>query len=70
MLNAKAKSELKEVGFLGRLWCTSIVDTPFYKNYIKLILLQSLSYWEEQNKKKKKRERGKDLKAFAWEMAY
>lgn len=66
MLNAKAKSELKEVGFLGRLWCTSIVDTPFCKNYIKLILLQSLSYWEEQ---KKKKEREKDLKAFAWEMA-
>lgn len=46
MLNAKAKSELKEVGFffvLGRLWCTSIADTPFCKNYIKLIPLQSLS---------------------------
>lgn len=40
MLNVKAKSELKEVGFfLGRVWCTSIVDTPFFKNYIKLIPL-------------------------------
>lgn len=55
MLNAKAKSELKEVGFLGRLWCTSIVDTHFCKNYIKLIPLQSLSYWEERKNKKKKR---------------
>lgn len=43
MLNAKANSELKEVVFLGRLWCTSTVDTPFFKNYIKLIPLQSLS---------------------------
>lgn len=46
MLNAKATSELKEVGFLGRLWCTYIVDTPFFFVfffYIKLIPLQSLS---------------------------
>lgn len=61
MLNAKAKSELKEVGFLGRLWCTSIVDTPFCKNYIKLTPLQSLSYWKKQKIKIKK----KDVKAFA-----
>lgn len=66
MLNAKAKSELKEVGgfsvlffclFVLLVFCrTSIVDAPM--NYVKLIPSQCLSGRKARTIKNKKRKAG------------